>query len=540
MNKKVAAGIGLIAGALGLYLLTTRKAKPCTEGTTKCVGADLYACVNGKWVLQQLNSPACITPVSCSVDADCPAGYVCQNGVCVPQPVKLWEFYGVVTDAQTQAVIPSVTVSMNGISSTGDSEGKYTISGIVDTEHIVVTFSKEGYASREYGVGWSGKPYELNASLVLKEIAQATLYGTVTDIKGNLVEGATLSLYWDGETHPEYSATIASSYSVSAVSPGAWHITVEKQGYETWDGMVTIVGGEPNELNIVLAQIWNWEGIYQPSDYLSKWEDMVAAQGNMEGVIADISQISGIGFGPFVPTRDPDEKHEACIFNSECYSVPSIRGLDTKLASLSAETVAYIAHIPEANRCWVELEEMAEKYGYSSEAWRFTILLTMTGYRGGQPYEIWLFSGTVDTYHISDADVATIKQDRDYLMQWTCRVVGVIPYTEAGLCAERNAWTGMPYADPSLPAGQGIVGKYLNYIAVYAECKRHGSSAPSFYAFWEYLKVREYGPGCPGRHCQVAGYIFYDAYGSGIGWDVDYRWSRWPQPYQTGELLHYV
>jgi hypothetical protein len=83
MNKKVAAGIGLIAGALGLYLWT-KKAKPCTEGTKKCVGADLYTCINGKWVLTEANSPTCVTLPSCSVDADCPPGYVCQNGVCVP------------------------------------------------------------------------------------------------------------------------------------------------------------------------------------------------------------------------------------------------------------------------------------------------------------------------------------------------------------------------------------------------------------------------------------------------------------------------
>jgi hypothetical protein len=516
-TKKIFAGIGLVVGTLLIALGIKNIKKPCTEGRMKCDAGNLYACVNGKWKLQELNSPVCVLPESCSVDADCPPGYVCENGVCVPQSVKQWEFYGVVTDIETHAPIPSVTVSMNGISSIGDSEGKYTISGVVDTEHIVVTFSAEGYAPREYGVGWSGKPYELNAALVQKEIAQATLYGTVTDTKGNLVEGATLSLYWDGETHPEYSRTISSSYSVSAVSPGTWRVTVEKQGYETWDKMVTVIGGEPNELNIVLTQIWDWEGIWQPSDYLSKWEEMVAQQGSMEGVIADIAQIPGIqdnaatagqnlywGIkGTSIADFSAVDGHGRLIH---------YLGWEQKLRSLSESTVAYIAHILETNVRGIELDAMAEKYGYSDIPWLWFIF--------NDP-------SFKDRYHISDADFATIAQDVEYVMQWSCHVVGINPYTRAGPCAESDAW-------------DSVIFNYLNYIAVYAECKRHGSMAPSYREFWDNLGTREYGPGCPGTHCQVAGYIFYDGYGSGIGWDVGYRSDRWVNLYLAGELLHYV
>lgn len=431
MNKRVAVGIGLIAGALGLYLWTTRKAgAACTEGAKKCEGANLYTCVNGKWELQELNSPVCILPTSCTVDTDCPEGYVCENGVCVPQAVKQWDFYGVVTDAQTKAPIPSVAVGMNGISSTGDSEGKYTISGVVDTEHIVITFSAEGYATREYGVGWGAMPYELNASLVLKEIAQATLYGTVTDNKGNPVEGATLSLYWDGETHPEFSRIIGSSYSVEAVSPGSWRVTVEKQGYSTWDNMVTVIGGEPNELNIVLTQVWDWEGIYQPEDYIAKWQDMVARDGNMEGVIADISQIPGIEDNASTAGQNLYWRQRGC--NISDFSAPDGHGV-----------VVY--------------------------------------------YPGW----------------------KQILQSW--------------------AGPNVYYDD-----------YFLSYIAIYAECKRHGSTAPSYREFWDNLGTKEYGPGCPGRHCQVAGYIRYDSYGSGIGWDVGYRWDLWVHLYRTGELLHYI
>ena len=435
-----------------------------------------------------------------------------------------WDFYGVVTDAQTKAPIPSVAVGMNGISSTGDSEGKYTISGVVDTAHIVITFSAEGYATREYGVGWGAMPYELNASLVLKELAQATLYGIVIDDKGNPVEGATLSLYWDGNTHPDVSKTVGSSYSVSAVSPGTWRVTVEKQGYLTWDNMITVIGGEPNELNIVLTQIWDWEGIYQPEDYIAKWQDMVARDGNMEGVIADIAQIPGIGDnaatagqnlywgikGTSIADFSAVDGHGRLIH---------YLGWEQKLRSLSESTVAYIAHILGVNARWAELEEMAKKYGYTDYAWRW-MLFARTG-------DYWAFDRLIAAFHISDADVATIEQDVDYLMQWACKVTGVNPYTREGPCTETDAW-------------DSTIFYYLNYIAVYAECKRHGSTAPSYREFWDNLETRKYGYTNPRGGFIVTGYIRYDSYGSGIGWDVDYRADRWKYLYRAGELLHYV
>jgi len=521
-KKKVVIGAVAIAALLAILFFWKRgKVTPeCTEGATKCDAGNLYSCVNGKWELQELNSPVCILPASCTVDTDCPAGYVCENGVCVPQAVKQWDFYGVVTDAQTKAPIPSVAVGMNGISSTGDSEGKYTISGVVDTEHIVITFSAEGYATREYGVGWGAMPYELNASLVLKEIAQATLYGTVTDNKGNPVEGATLSLYWDGETHPEFSRIIGSSYSVEAVSPGSWRVTVEKQGYSTWDNMVTVIGGEPNELNIVLTQVWDWAGIYQPEDYIAKWQDMVARDGNMEGVIADIAQIPGIADNAATAGQNLYWGQKGCsIADFSAVDrhgrIIHYLGWEQKLRSLSESTVAYIAHIPEANRCWAELGEIAKKYGYSS-------------------VDTFLILVSLGTIRISDADAAVVLQDRNFLGQWYCWPL--VGGGRAGPCAEADVWQTNPQSDVLF----GVVDLYLNYIAVYAECKRHGSTALSYREFWDNLGTREYGPGCPGRHCQVAGYIRYDSYGSGIGWDVGYRWDLWVNLYLTGELLHYV
>ena len=61
MNASKIIGLLAIAGgatAIGWYFV---KGKPpeCTEGDTKCVGYDLYTCVNGEWKLTEENSPTC-------------------------------------------------------------------------------------------------------------------------------------------------------------------------------------------------------------------------------------------------------------------------------------------------------------------------------------------------------------------------------------------------------------------------------------------------------------------------------------------------
>jgi len=59
IDKKILAGIGLLAGALGLFLWTRKAEAACEEGEAKCEDTDLLACVDGKWQLIEANSPQC-------------------------------------------------------------------------------------------------------------------------------------------------------------------------------------------------------------------------------------------------------------------------------------------------------------------------------------------------------------------------------------------------------------------------------------------------------------------------------------------------
>ena len=59
-TKKIGLGLLLAFGAILIALGIKNIKKPCREGAYKCVGTDLYTCVNGKWMLTEEDSPYCV------------------------------------------------------------------------------------------------------------------------------------------------------------------------------------------------------------------------------------------------------------------------------------------------------------------------------------------------------------------------------------------------------------------------------------------------------------------------------------------------
>lgn len=58
---KIFAGVGIATAAAIWYFLLRGKAQ-CTNGDSKCIGDDLYTCINGIWQLTEENSPLCVGP----------------------------------------------------------------------------------------------------------------------------------------------------------------------------------------------------------------------------------------------------------------------------------------------------------------------------------------------------------------------------------------------------------------------------------------------------------------------------------------------
>ncbi len=63
-----------------------------------------YVCRNGVCVPEDE-----IPPITCSIDADCPTGYVCQNGVCVPTkpPIPSWLIPALIAGVAVLLLVPA-------------------------------------------------------------------------------------------------------------------------------------------------------------------------------------------------------------------------------------------------------------------------------------------------------------------------------------------------------------------------------------------------------------------------------------------------
>ena len=77
-NLLLAGGTFLIIGGVAYWYLSRENGNgECVSGTEKCVGNDLYRCINGKWELIEAASPTCINPC----EGDCGAeGFTACRG----------------------------------------------------------------------------------------------------------------------------------------------------------------------------------------------------------------------------------------------------------------------------------------------------------------------------------------------------------------------------------------------------------------------------------------------------------------------------
>jgi|GEM_PF-7037493 len=77
----ILGGLVLVGGIAGLiWYLTKQGIIKCNEGETKCIGNDLYKCIDGKWQLVEKNSSQCI-------EEETPS-QACKNFVTTPLEIE--------------------------------------------------------------------------------------------------------------------------------------------------------------------------------------------------------------------------------------------------------------------------------------------------------------------------------------------------------------------------------------------------------------------------------------------------------------------
>jgi len=139
---------------------------------------------------------------------------------------------GVVRDNSTGAVLPDVLVTVDGKTTTTDSQGTYKFTGLAAGVYTI-TFSKTGYDTvTAHDVNLVKGDNQLNVYLNPTGVppTTASLFGVVTDIQ-------------TGAPIPEAVVTVDSSivqttdssgfYQFTELTPGSHEVKFEKTGYNT-------------------------------------------------------------------------------------------------------------------------------------------------------------------------------------------------------------------------------------------------------------------------------------------------------------------
>ena len=125
----------------------------CIEGATKCVGYDLYKCIGGKWQLVERNSEQC--------------GYQPPS----PPSPGYAHIYGTVKDILGRP-IPGAEIYVNGLSTTTDNYGRFTLDIPLITAvkvHRLIMVKKEGYITHYKDIEFEqGETIEMTIYLIPK------------------------------------------------------------------------------------------------------------------------------------------------------------------------------------------------------------------------------------------------------------------------------------------------------------------------------------------------------------------------------------
>ncbi len=225
--------------------------------------------------------------------------------------------YGYVVD-ENGFPLPGATVStpINNYKVTTDDNGFYVLPGASDpTVMTDVKVSKDGFVSQQVSVVTaSGVNAKQNFTLVKGANQGYTISGTVTDLSGTPVGGATVSAGGKGTT-----TDVHGDYTLGLLAPGEVTVEASKPGYTT--SVETINVTQDMEYNIQLAKLQQTTVSFQVWDS----EKEIPVEGatvafngqtyitNADGITEDAS-VSGYGEFPYTVSKDGYEDVTGFIY----------------------------------------------------------------------------------------------------------------------------------------------------------------------------------------------------------------------------------
>lgn len=125
----------------------------------------------------------------------------------------------------------------NSYSTTSNSDGSYSLTGLRTSDKYTVTITKTGYVTQKV-YNYSALVGETKSAQNYSLAATVAFSGTVTDKDGNIVEGASISLYNRSKirtANSEFTGTSVTdgTFSVPNIVPNKYRAVITKTGYVT-------------------------------------------------------------------------------------------------------------------------------------------------------------------------------------------------------------------------------------------------------------------------------------------------------------------
>lgn len=244
------SGSGATTGAL-TGTVTNSSGSPLLGASVTVGGNGAVTASDGSWSLQNLTAGTVTVSAalggynSASEAATVTAGNTTVAGTLALTPINPGNVTGQVVNSSGTGV-SGATVSGDGISTTTDSSGNYTLANL-PSGSATITASSTGFANASVSVTVTAGS-TVTAPTITLGSNSGSVSGTVKSSSGTAIAGAAVG-YGGGSTTTSSTGT----YSLTGVPAGTIQLVASASGFQSSSQNVTITGGANTTANFTLA-----------------------------------------------------------------------------------------------------------------------------------------------------------------------------------------------------------------------------------------------------------------------------------------------